>query len=156
MDDNHDKYLPKNKAGENHLHLPRTPKSACVLPAIKTGHWRLSFHHLQRLGQKCGTVEKYLRPYNLGDHKASRRAWELFGFMSWRKLFRHPHGQNIFHEVKLLKDQSICISIITRHPKKAATYSRCPLCLPSDHQELAVLSAVGQGSWHTYVTSKGI
>lgn len=38
MDDNHDKHLPKNKAGENHLHLPRPTKSACVLPAIETGH----------------------------------------------------------------------------------------------------------------------
>lgn len=33
-----DKHLPKNKAGGNHLHLPRPTKAACALPAIETGH----------------------------------------------------------------------------------------------------------------------
>lgn len=70
------------------------------------------------LARKCGRVEKYFRMYNLGDHKTSRRVWKLFRFMSWWKLLRHPHGQNLFHEVKLLKDQSICINIISRHKKK--------------------------------------
>lgn len=50
MDAKPDKHLPKNKAGENHLQLPRPTNAAYILPAIETEHESLSFHHLQKLG----------------------------------------------------------------------------------------------------------
>ena len=38
MDIKHDKHLPKNKAGENHFHLPRPTNAAWAIPDIETGH----------------------------------------------------------------------------------------------------------------------
>lgn len=82
--------------------------------------------------QKCGRVEKYLRLYNLGDHKTSRRVWKLFRFMSWCKSFRHPHSQNLFHKSNCLKIK-VFVSTLSagiKKKKEATTFNRCSFVCP--------------------------